>query len=511
MLSYAFRILKQSNYDQVASENFENAQDLFAAILSKGIAQQLKQGLYREYITKKETLSVMRGKLDMPNTIRSRIRRKQKLACEFDELSENNLFNQILKTAIHYLLIDEGVDAERKSALKKILVFFDGIELLEPSGISWSRLHYQRNNKNYELLINICYFVLDGMLQTTEKGEYKMAAFSDEHMARLYEKFILEYYRQHHTYLSEVKAGQVKWNLAGDNSETMIRFLPVMQTDIMLRLKEQILIIDAKYYGKTLQQQYDKYTLHSNNVYQIFTYVKNQDKDNTGKVAGILLYAKTDEDITPDCMFNMGGNQIGAKTLDLNKEFPLIAAQLDKLAERFFEREDLQVFLETDNLILKKVEFKDWKAMYRNVWSRPEAAKYMAWRVTTDEEDAKARIRKTIKYQESHDAYLVYEKTSGQAIGFAGVEETAPHIYQDTGIALGSEYVGKGYGKQILRLLLEYCRSVGGKEFYYSTRANNEASKALALSCGFTYQYAEKKADLRNGELYELEVYHKEI
>ena len=339
MLSYAFQILKQSNYDEVASEKFENAQDLFAAILSKGIAQQLKQGLYREHITKNETLSVMRGKMDMPETIRNRIQRKQKLACEFDELSENNLFNQILKTALHYLLIDDGVEAERKVALKKVLVFFDGIELLEPSGIPWSRMHYQRNNRNYEMLMNVCYFVLDGMLQTTEKGEYKMATFSDEHMARLYEKFILEYYHQHHTYLTEVKAGQVKWDLVGDNSESMIRFLPIMQTDIMLRLKEKILIIDAKYYSRTLQKQFDKYTLHSNNVYQIFTYVKNQDKDNTGDVAGILLYAKTDEDITPDVMFNMGGNQIGAKTLDLNKEFLLIAAQLDRIAEDYFQRE----------------------------------------------------------------------------------------------------------------------------------------------------------------------------
>ena len=336
MLSYAFQILKQSNYDEVASERFDHAQDLFAAILSKGIAQQLKQGLYREYITKNETLSVMRGKLDMPETIRNRIQHKRKLACEFDELSENNLLNQILKTTIHYLLIDDGVDFERKVALKKLLVFFDGIEQLDPSEIPWSRIHYQRNSKNYELLINVCYFVLDGMLQTTEKGEYKMVAFSDDHMARLYEKFILEYYHQHHTYLSEVKAGQVKWDLVGENSESMIRFLPVMQTDIMLRLKEKILIIDAKYYGRTLQKQFDKYSLHSGNVYQIFTYVKNQDKDNTGNVAGILLYAKTYEDITPDCMFNMGGNQIGAKTLDLNKEFPLIAAQLDKLAEDFF-------------------------------------------------------------------------------------------------------------------------------------------------------------------------------
>ena len=339
MLSYAFQILKQSNYDEVASEKFDNAQDLFAAILSKGIGQQLKQGLYREYVTKNENLSVMRGKLDMPNTIRNRIQRKQKLACEFDELSENNLFNQILKTAIRYLLSNDGVDGERKIALKKVLVFFDEIELLEPSEIAWSRLHYQRNNKNYELLMNVCYFVLDGMLQTTEKGEYKMTSFSDEHMARLYEKFILEYYSQHHTYLSEVKAGQVKWDLVGDNSESMIRFLPIMQTDIMLRLNEKILIIDAKYYGRTLQKQFDKYTLHSNNVYQIFTYVKNQDKNNTGDVAGILLYAKTDEDITPDVMFNLGGYQIGAKTLDLNKVFSLIVAQLDKIAEDYFGKQ----------------------------------------------------------------------------------------------------------------------------------------------------------------------------
>ena len=58
--------------------------------------------------------------------------------------------------------------------------------------------------------------------------------------------------------------------------------------------------------------------------------------DNTGNVAGILLYAKTDEPITPDCVFNMGGNQIGAKTLDLNVDFKVIATQLDKIANNYF-------------------------------------------------------------------------------------------------------------------------------------------------------------------------------
>ena len=336
MLSYAFQILKQENYDDVAKEDFENVQDLFAAILSKGVSRQLKQGLFREYITRDETLSVMRGKLNMSETIRNRVQHKQKLACEFDDLSENNLFNQILKTTLYYLLRDNGVKPERKAELKKILYFFDGIELLDPSKIRWNGLYYQRNNQNYEMLMNLCYFVLEGMLQTTEKGDYKMAAFSDEHMARLYEKFILEYYRHHHTYLTEIKSAQVKWNLTDEYNNSMIRFLPVMQTDILLRKNERILIIDAKYYGQTLQQQFDKYTLHSGNMYQIFTYVKNQDTENTGNVTGLLLYAKTDEDITPDCMFNMGGNLIGAKTLDLNCNFNVISSQLDKIAEDFF-------------------------------------------------------------------------------------------------------------------------------------------------------------------------------
>ena len=129
----------------------------------------------------------------------------------------------------------------------------------------------------------------------------------------------------------------MKWNLTGDSSDSMIRFLPAMQTDIFLRLKEKVLILDAKYYGRTMQEHFDKYTLHSGNMYQIFTYVKNQDKDNTGNVAGILLYAKTNESVTPDCMFHIGGNQIGAKTLDLNTDFKVIAAQLDKIARDYFQ------------------------------------------------------------------------------------------------------------------------------------------------------------------------------
>ena len=336
MLAYAFQVLRQENYDDVAAEEFDDIQDLFAAILARGVSQQLKQGLHREYMTKREDIPLMRGKLDIYGTIRNQIQRKKILSCEYDELSVNNIFNQILKTTLSILIRDSGVQQSHKADLKKVILFFNEVDAVEPSSIRWDKLMYRYNNKNYEMLMNVCYFVLDGMLQTTDKGDYKLVSFSDEHMHKLYEKFVLEYFKRHHSYLSEARAAQVKWNLAADTDESLIRFLPIMQTDIFLRYKEQVLIIDTKYYSHTMQMQYDKATLHSGNMYQIFTYVKNQDTANTGNVSGMLLYAKTEEAITPDCSFVMGGNKISVKTLDLNKEFKLIAAQLDKIVEDCF-------------------------------------------------------------------------------------------------------------------------------------------------------------------------------
>lgn len=332
MLTYAFQVLKQSNYDEVASEEFDNIQDLFAAILAKGIAQQLKQGLYREYISECENLSVMRGKLDVNGTIINKLQRKQKLTCEYDELSENNVFNQILKTTAIILLREPTVNINRRTALKKVMLFFNSVDMIEPTCIKWNILRYQRNNHTYKMLLNICYFVLEGMLLSTDRGEFKMAAFLDEQrMSRLYEKFVLEYYRHHHPHL-RAAASQVAWNL----DDGVILFLPIMQTDITLRNEEKVLIIDTKYYAHTMQLQYDNPTLHSKNLYQIFTYVKNQDVGNTGNVAGMLLYAKTEENITPDGDYKMSGNTISVKTLDLNIAFTDIAAQLDKIVLSYF-------------------------------------------------------------------------------------------------------------------------------------------------------------------------------
>ena len=111
-----------------------------------------------------------------------------------------------------------------------------------------------------------------------------------------------------------------------------------MKSDITLTNNGKTLIIDAKFYSHSIQKHYDKNSYISSNLYQIYTYVKNKDINNTGMVSGILLYAKTQDEIpTKENTFNMGGNDISIMILDLNKEFECIKEKLNAIVENFIQ------------------------------------------------------------------------------------------------------------------------------------------------------------------------------
>lgn len=328
MLSYAFQVLNEQGYKSVATEHFENVADLCATILIKGLSKQLKRGLMKDYIPKREPLTALRGKMEFSETLKTNSIIKRQVVCSYDEFSENAYMNRIIKTTMLRLMVAD-VDKSRKKEMKKLLVFLGNVEPLPIYSINWN-LRYDRNNQTYRMLVSICYLVLKGLLQTQSDGTTKLMDFLDEQrMHRLYEKFILEYFRKEHPELT-VGAPQIPWQLDDDFCD----MLPVMQSDIVLEKDDNILIIDAKYYAHTTQQRFNKATVHSANLYQIFTYVKNKQeelKDRQVTVSGMLLYAKTDEQIVPDNTYQMSGNQISVKTLDLNCGFDEIREQLDKL------------------------------------------------------------------------------------------------------------------------------------------------------------------------------------
>lgn len=332
MLSYAFQTLQAENYKDLAAENFHNTAELCAAILDKGIGIQLKHGLRRDYVSKSESLSTLQGKLNISESIKTQTMLKKQMICTYDEFSTTIQFNQIIKSTV-LLLLKANITNSRKKSLRKLLLFFSDVNEIDLHFVNWNQ-QYNRSNQNYQMLIGMCYLVYKGLLTTQNNGTTKLMDFFDgQRMCRLYEKFLLEYYRKEHPELT-ANASQIAWQL--DDTENQM--LPRMQTDIMLSKNNNILIIDAKYYSHMTQQQYGIHTLHSNNLYQIFTYVKNKEfelRNYEHTVSGMLLYAQTDEDIIPNNTYHMSGNQISVLALDLNQDFSKISRTLDDIAKNF--------------------------------------------------------------------------------------------------------------------------------------------------------------------------------
>ncbi len=329
MLAYAFRDFRFNMFEDIRGEDFEDTNNLFAEILIRSVSSQLKQGLYKAYVSQNGTLPVIRGRIDLLKTRVVQRANPYRVYCNYDELSANNPYNQVVKTILQYLTKCSDVDENRKQAIRQLLHFFTSIDQIDMASLHIGQFRFDRNNQNYQFLVYICFFIFQELLMTTEEGIYKLKSLSDDKMERLFEKFVLEYYRRHHPE-TKPHAAQVKWDVIDDESSTSI--LPTMRTDIMLTVGDRTLIIDTKYYNHTLQSNFDRDKIHSANLYQIYAYVNNYDVGHTGKVDGMLLYAKTQDDpCLNDKRTLRDGNIIYFKTLDLNRDFKEIANQLESI------------------------------------------------------------------------------------------------------------------------------------------------------------------------------------
>lgn len=334
MLSYAFQNLNEVEAKKYSAEKFEFIDDLFTAILAKGIAKQVKRGLGKEYVYHTEEIMSPRGRINISETLKLRAVQKNSISCDLDELVENTYMNQILKSTSLLLLHSKDVAKENKKQLKKVLLFFSNVDTINCRSIDWSRLQYNRNNASYKMLMNICYLIVKGMLISEKEGDLKLSRYvDDQQMHVLYEKFILAYYKKHFPEL-KVTQSHIPWN----TDDGMIELLPRMRSDIMIEYKGKTLIIDAKYYESAMQRnsRYGNQTIHSHNLYQIFAYVKNKDTEHNGDVSGMLLYANTDGE-NPDKDYLMDGNKISVKTLDMDCDFVEVRKKLDAIIENWLK------------------------------------------------------------------------------------------------------------------------------------------------------------------------------
>lgn len=340
MLCYAWNVLEISKEVKVGEEDVDDAYNLLARVFTYGIAKVIRSGFHRSYVGKEEELSTLKGKINVQESINSMSIERRKLVCDYDEYSVNDVLNQILKYTMDSLIADADVDKEIRKELKKLLVFFVGINSAAPTKENRSKLVFNRNNATYRLLINVAIMLYNGKLPN-EENQIRLFEdfFREEQMPKVFELFILNFYAMHlDKKVYKVHAPKINWHIKSGTEELLGDIFDVVtdigdrRTDIVVENKEKNIqmIMDAKYYQNMLVSAFmgqEETNIRTSHINQIRGYLT--DSDFAGKKIGALIYPKvahTANQVTPFEDFS-----IVVKTLNLADDWRKIEEDMLKL------------------------------------------------------------------------------------------------------------------------------------------------------------------------------------
>lgn len=332
LLCYAWNKLDEKERVDVSIDDKTEILDLFAKVLINATKILLKRGIDKSYIDNTEELSGVKGKLQLSHTIKSNILFKQRTICSFDDFSENIISNRILVSTIYRLTRTISLDKQLKYELVTMLRMLSNIEQIVITHSIFKQVRLNRNNHFYGFVMDVCQIIYESTFPSEIQGQFKFSDFTrdDKKMNMLFEAFIRNYYKVEQKKYITVKKETIRWQFDKTEKDTT-QYLPIMETDITLENNEEKIIIDAKFHRETMNLNYDREKIKSNNLYQLFSYLLNQQDGNMKNqyATGILLYPTITNDY--DLEFQYKNHKIKIVTLNLNSNWRNISSRLNEI------------------------------------------------------------------------------------------------------------------------------------------------------------------------------------
>ncbi len=331
LLCYAWNKLEERDSIDVEAISTTELIDLFAKILINSTARLLKQGLDRNYVEHEYIVNGIKGKLNLSASIKQNLLRSSKTICLYDEFDYNILHNQILKTTVSKLLRVNNLDKGLKNELHQHFQKLPPISEIKIRNSHFKQIRLHRNNYHYDFVLKVCQIINENLFIDESSGNYKFKDFTreDKQMARLFEDFVRNFYKIEQSDF-KVKRDKIEWKFASESKEDS-RMLPIMLTDISLYSSTRKIIIDTKYYKDAFKTQFTHKKVDSSNLYQLFSYLKNQESDLeiTKTCEGILLYPAVENGF--EFCYTYESHKIKIVSINLNQYWYLIKKDLLEL------------------------------------------------------------------------------------------------------------------------------------------------------------------------------------
>ncbi len=293
---------------------YEREPDLLEAVaylFEAEVSRAARQGLVRGYQARQETLTTLRGRLDIADQIRIRQAMTFPLECSFEEYTEDIELNRVVKAALRRLLQFPGLSSDVVRRLRFRYRIFDEVVSGTYGPGSLPRIEFTRLNEHWKPAAELARLILNQESLRDETGKTLGISFTVD-MNVLFERFVEK------VVVREARSARLQ--LVAQAPRQLSANVP-MRPDLVLRDGGSDLAVgDAKY------KERDDEGPPNEDLYQLLAYCIS-----LGLRAGLLVYSgKLDKQY----LVQRAGILLEATSIDLTGEPEQIEASARRAAKR---------------------------------------------------------------------------------------------------------------------------------------------------------------------------------
>lgn len=293
---------------------YEEQPDFLSAmafIFEAEVSRATRQGLVRGYRARDETLTTLRGRIDIAGQIRARQSRPFPLECSFEEYTEDIDLNRIVKAALRRLLQIPGLSPGVVRRLRFRYRIFDEVASAAYVPGAVPDIDFTRLNEHWRPAAELARLILNQESLRDETGKILGLSFTVD-MNSLFELFVENIVRREARKASLQLVAQAPRRLSAEVH---------MRPDLVLRAGGQDRAVgDAKY------KEPADLRPPNEDLYQLLSYCVSLNLK-----CGLLIYSgKLDNQYLVD----RAGISLGATGIDLTGEPEQIEASAREAARR---------------------------------------------------------------------------------------------------------------------------------------------------------------------------------
>lgn len=327
MFCYAWEAFEHGAELATAAVGAATLLDLVAHVMEAGVRRLTRRGLDQGYAERTEPLRALRGAIRVGNSIPLLARRSPSLVCRYDERSLDVPHNRVVKAALARLRATAGLDPAIAARLGTLLPTLSGVADVPLRPEAFRQVQLYRHNAAYAFLIHLARLVMQAAIPEPggHGAQFRDVANDEASMRRVFEAFVRNLLaREQRTFA--VSSPRLAWDAGPEPGSGM---LPGMRLDILLAGAGRHVIIDTKYTVASTQSHYDRESMRSAHLYQLFAYLVNAEPA-IGHAEGILLYPA--DGVAQEYEEVLRGHRVRVATVDLARPWMEVRQALLALA-----------------------------------------------------------------------------------------------------------------------------------------------------------------------------------